>query len=328
MRSHDGAQAPPTKGRRDADPETDPQTADLSVEHLTVRYGPLVALDDLTLSLARGRVTVVLGPNGAGKSSLVECLIGYRRPDAGVVSVLGTDPWRAGPALRARVGVVLQDSRTDADLTVAEYLDMVAGYYGSRHVAVDTMLDRVGLQDHRQQRVHKLSGGQRRRVELAVALIGDPEVLFLDEPTSGLDPQARRELWSIIDGLRSDGRTVVLTTHQLDEAEQLADRVVVLARGHVLHDGTVADLRRLAHLPSTVSFHSTRPPDLPGLTVRQAGAGSWQVVTEDPARDVPDVIAGVPDLTDLVVRTPSFEDVYLSLVDVSATPTDPSREAA
>ncbi|MFV0308738.1 MAG: ATP-binding cassette domain-containing protein [Desertimonas sp.] len=297
----------------------------IAVERISVHYGDVVALDSLDLHIGAGTVLGVLGPNGAGKSSLIECLIGYRRPDSGRVRVLGTDPWRADSRWRARVGVVLQDSRTDADLTVREYLDMVAGYYGPRADAADAARA-TRLDDQLGQRVHKLSGGQRRRVELAVALVGRPDVVFLDEPTSGLDPEARRDLWRVIAGLRSTGRTVVLTTHQLDEAEALADRVVVIDHGRIVRDGTVEGIRATAGLTTAVRFSALVDPGIPDAT--QIGATRWEVRTSDPAAAIAELGAHGIDLRDLDVRTPSLEDVYLQLVGradpaTAHTPSDP-----
>jgi ABC-2 type transport system ATP-binding protein len=297
-----------------------PSPAAISVSNVAVRHGSVTALDGVTLDVPSGTVIAILGPNGAGKSSLIECLTGYRKPDLGDVRVLGSDPWRAGPRWRARIGAVLQDSRTDADLTVGEYLAMVAGSYGSRAMPVGDAIELLDLTAHVAQRVHRLSGGQRRRVEIAAALVGRPEVLFLDEPTSGLDPQARRALWATIGGLHTAGRTVVLTTHQLDEAEALADRIVVIVGGRILHDGTISDLRRHAALDTVVSWTATQSLDLPGRQVQRTGEHRFEVATSEPAAVVAEVLsaaaaAGGVEIRDLDLRPPSFEDVYLALVD-------------
>jgi len=302
----------------------DDTVAAIAADSITVAYGELKALDAISIEVCRpGETVVMLGPNGAGKSSFIECVIGYRRPARGTIRVLGSDPWRAEPHWRAQLGVVLQDSRTDADLTTVEYLTMIAGYYGAGKQRVDTVVDAVGLGGHRRRRVHKLSGGQRRRVEIAAALVGDPELVILDEPTSGLDPEARREVWSLIDDLRTRGRTVLMTTHQLDEAESLADRVIVLVDGRVLHNGSVAEFRRLADLPSEVRLDHTNDVTV-SMVAHAIAAIAHDSVTVDRdhiavrAHDPSPVLAALAaqGLTGgLGVHTPRFEDTYFSLVE-------------
>src|SRR6185295_13714892 len=197
----------------------------------------------ISFEIAKGEVFGLLGPNGAGKTTTIEILEGYRRRDAGEVDVLGFDPERAGSAFRERIGVVLQQSQLWPTITVAETHRMFAGYY-DRPRDVDEVIKLVGLEEKRDARVKTLSGGQKRRLDLGVALVGDPDLIFLDEPTTGFDPAARRAAWDMILALRSLGKTILLTTHYLDEAEQLADRVAVLREGQIIREGTPGAHRR------------------------------------------------------------------------------------
>ena len=200
----------------------------IDVRGLVKRYGDLVAVDGIDFTVAPGEVFGLLGPNGAGKTTTVEILEGYRSRDGGEVEVLGVDPARAGGEWREQIGVVLQSSAMYETLTPAEMLRLFAGYYHEPR-PVDEVIELVGLQEKRDDRVRRLSGGQRRRLDLGLALIGDPELIFLDEPTTGFDPAARRRAWETIRGLRGLGKTILLPTHYLDEPEQLADRVAVPA---------------------------------------------------------------------------------------------------
>src|SRR5256884_6686986 len=213
----------------------------IAVQDLRKSYSSVEALRGISFDVAEGEVFGLLGPNGAGKTTTVEILEGYRRRDGGDVSVLGFDPGEAPRAFRERIGVVLQQSELVSNLTVRELLRIFAGYYSQRR-DVDEVLDLVGLADKKNARIKTLSGRQRRRVDLAVALVGDPDLVFLDEPTTGFDPAARRTAWDMIRSLRSLGKTILLTTHYLDEAEQLADRVAVLRGGRIVREGTPAEL--------------------------------------------------------------------------------------
>ena len=250
-----------------------------------------------------GEVFGLLGPNGAGKTTTVEILEGYRRRDAGEVEVLGNDPATAAGDWRERIGVVLQSSAMYETLTVTEMLNLFAGYYREPR-PVDEVVELVGLQEKRDNRVRLLSGGQRRRLDLGLALVGDPELIFLDEPTTGFDPGARRRAWETIRGLRSLGETILLTTHYLDEAEQLADRVAVLRQGEIVASGPPAEL--------TGSAQQTE--------IRYRENGREAVLhTDEPTRLLHELtekaLADGHELEGLVVRRPSLEDVYLSLTE-------------
>ena len=269
-------------------------------------YGHLEAVRGVDFEIAEGEVFGLLGPNGAGKTTTVEILEGYRRRDGGDVSVLGNDPEKPGPDFRERIGVVLQQSQLSPNLTVRETHAMFAGYY-ARPRPVDEVIELVGLGEKRDARVKTLSGGQKRRLDLGIALIGDPELVFLDEPTTGFDPAARRAAWEMIRSLRSLGKTVLLTTHYLDEAEQLADRVAVMRDGAIVRVGTPREL--------TTS-------DLE-VEIRYRRDGEEVVVTtSEPTRVLheltADAVARGEELDRLEVRRPTLEDVYLALTEEDA----------
>jgi ABC-2 type transport system ATP-binding protein len=273
----------------------------VSVSDLHKSYNGTHALQGVSFEIAAGEIFGLLGPNGAGKTTTVEILEGYRERDAGSVSVLGEDPATAGGAWRERIGVVLQSSSLYETLTVREHLSHFAGYY-ERPRKVEEVVDVVGLTEKRDARVRTLSGGQRRRLDLGLALIGDPEVIFLDEPTTGFDPEARRRAWETIASLRELGKTILLTTHYLEEAERLSDRVAVLRDGEIVALGPPAELT--ASLPAT--------------EIRYRRNGKEVVLhTEDPTRALHDLTedalrAGL-ELEGLQVRRASLEDVYLEL---------------
>lgn len=278
-------------------------TAAVSVEELTKSYGGLEAVRGVSFEIGTGEVFGLLGPNGAGKTTTVEILEGYRRRDGGSVSVLDEDPERTGTEWRQRIGVVLQSSAVYSTLTVREMLALFAGYYRAPR-PVDEVVELVGLESKRDARVGTLSGGQARRLDLGLALVGDPELVFLDEPTTGFDPGARRAAWATIRGLRSLGKTILLTTHYLEEAEQLSDRVAVLREGKIVAQG--------------------RPEELMGRSrqteIRYLRGGEEVVVqTEEPTRVLHELTeealrAGI-ELEGLQVRRPTLEDVYLSLTE-------------
>src|SRR6476619_5270329 len=227
--------------RRLASVSTVPQVPAVEIGRLVKRYGQTTAVDGLTLSAAPGAVTGILGPNGAGKTTTIEICEGYRKPDQGTVRVLGLNPVRDARALRPRVGVMLQSGGIPQSVPAADYLNLLSRFHTSP-VAVPALLDLVGLTAVARTPYKRLSGGQQQRLSLAAAVIGRPELVFIDEPTAGMDPQARHATWDLITGLRQSGASVILTTHQMDEAEQLADHVVIVDHGQVVADGTPAEL--------------------------------------------------------------------------------------
>jgi len=296
----------------------------ISVKGLTKRYGNVEAVRGVDLEVRRGEIFAFLGPNGAGKTTTVEILEGFRTASSGTVDVLGADPAHAGPAWRNRVGAVLQESQAEPGLTVRECLELYAGYYAKPRSIAET-IDLVGLGGKESTLGQHLSGGQRRRLDVALALIGDPELIFLDEPTTGFDPSARRTAWNVIDGLRALGKTVFLTTHYMDEAEHLADRIAVIADGAIVAEGTPQTLGGRDRLAATIRFtlpHGTRATTLPRslqLLVDPSSNGTIAIRTESPLRHMSDLAnwanaVGI-DLPDVEVLRPTLEDVYLALTD-------------
>ncbi len=289
----------------------------IRIRDLRKSYGDLVALGGIDLDVARGEVFALLGPNGAGKTTAVEICEGHRDRDGGEVSVLGHDPRRHERRLRERIGIVLQSTGVDPYLTVRETVQLFAGYYPRRR-AVDEVIELVGLTEAADQKVVELSGGQRRRADLAVGLAGDPELIFLDEPTTGFDPAARRQAWETIRGLRRLGTTIVLTTHYLDEAQALADRVAIIAGGRIVASGTPDNIGAREEAPSQVRFRlpvGVTPPMVPGLTA--SGADGHVLFTADPTRALHELtgwaLEGGVILEHLEVTRPTLEDVYLEL---------------
>ena len=273
----------------------------ISVRGLRKAYGSTVAVDGLDLEIPRGEVFALLGPNGAGKTTTVEILEGYRRRDSGEVSVLGSDPGHPTAAWRARIGIVLQGTGEFDELTVGEVVHHFAKYYPHPDDP-DAVIDRVGLAGKRRSRTRRLSGGQRRRLDVALGIIGRPELLFLDEPTTGFDPEARREFWELIRGLSAAGTTILLTTHYLEEAEELAHRVGVIAGGRLLAVAPPSELGdRATSAEATVSWI--------------APEGSRHERTPKPTALVLELErrfeGEVPGLT---VSRPTLEDVYLEMI--------------
>ena len=292
----------------------------ISVSGLHKSYGEFEAVRGVDLEVARGEIFAFLGPNGAGKTTTVEILEGYRARSAGEVAVLGIDPAQADGAWRSRIGFVLQECRMEPVLTVRETLDMFAGYYREPR-GVEETIELVGLSEKADERAGKLSGGQQRRLDVAIALIGDAELLFLDEPTTGFDPTARRAAWKVIAGLRDLGKTVFLTTHYMDEAQALADRVAVISSGRIVAAGTPDDLGGRADDATEISFElAGEAPggDLPrGFDPVDGMAGRFVRSSQEPLRDVHELTGWALErgvsLSRLEVRQPSLEDVYLRL---------------
>jgi ABC-2 type transport system ATP-binding protein len=284
------------------------QTPDAAivVQGLHKRYGDFEAVRGIDLEVQRGEIFALLGPNGAGKTTTVEILEGYRDRSDGSVSVLGEDPADAGPAWRTRIGIVLQSTSDNADLTVDEVVRHFSTFYPAPR-DLDHVVEAVGLTEKRKARVRELSGGQRRRLDVALGILGDPELLFLDEPTTGFDPEARRQFWDLIESLRADGTTILLTTHYLDEAERLADRVGVIVDGRIVEVGEPRTLGGRHHEDTTVRWLEdgehrtlrTASPTAAVLGLRERFGGE------------------IPELT---VLRPSLEDVYLQLIDGTPQP--------
>lgn len=289
----------------------------VEVRNLQKRYGALTAVTDVSFDIHRGETFALLGPNGAGKSTTIEILEGYRDRTSGDVRVLGIDPQKADLAWKAQLGIVLQSSAEAAHVTVREQVEQFAAYY-THPRDVDEVIEAVGLTAKAKTRIGKLSGGQRRRVDVALGVIGRPQLLFLDEPTTGFDPEARRHFWELIRLLKSEGTTILLTTHYLDEAAQLADRVAVIAAGRLVEIGPV----------DTIGGADARIP-----VVRwRDDSGRREVRTSEPAAFVTALSAETGEPRDLEVIRPSLEDIYLGLVstagaDVEADDDDDAHPA-
>ena len=293
----------------------------IRVTGLRKRYGDLEAVRGIDFEVAEGECFALLGPNGAGKTTTVEILEGYRDRDAGQVEVLGFDPQRGGRDLRERVGIVLQSSGHFRELTVSEVLELFGGYY-PRPRATGEVIDLVGLGDKAGARVKTLSGGQQRRLDLALGLVGDPDLLFLDEPTTGFDPSARRRSWELIESLRELGKTILLTTHYMDEAQNLADRVAIINAGRIVAAGTPDSLGGRDEGEAVIAFRLPAgtpldglPAGLPGRPVQHEDR--VELRTSEPTRALHALTGWALDreetLDALTVTRPSLEDVYLQL---------------
>ena len=292
---------------------------------LRMSYGTYEAVRGIDLDVGRGEIFAFLGPNGAGKTTTTEILEGFRKRTSGDVRVLGEDPAKAGSEWRSRIGVVLQTCAPERLLTVRECLAMYAGYY-PRPLPVEQVLSLTGLAEKASSMCEQLSGGQQRRLDVALALIGDPELIFLDEPTTGFDPSARRQAWEVISGLRDLGKTIFLTTHFMDEAESLADRIVVLADGRIVASGTPQSIGGRSAGTTTVSFTlpegvtADQLPALPGEDPahgRPAAHGRVEIRVADPVPALHALTGWAMErrlaLPDLAVSRPSLEDTYLRL---------------
>ena len=291
--------------------------AAISVTALLKSYGPLEAVRGVDLSVQRGEIFALLGPNGAGKTTTVEILEGHRSRDGGDVSVLGHDPADGDRAMRERVGIVLQETGVEPYLSVAETVELHRGYYRAP-LALDDVLEVVGLSDQHDQRVRRLSGGQQRRLDVAIGLCGDPELLFLDEPTTGFDPSARRNAWEMVRNLRARGKTVLLTTHYMDEAQALADRVAILAGGEIVARGTLDELLD-RDATTTISFAL---PDahgdlLAGLPDVETSDGHATIRTTTPTAALHELTRRATEkaieLDELSVARATLEEIYLAL---------------
>jgi len=309
--------------------------AAISVRGLRKSYGEFAAVAGVDLDIRRGEIVAFLGPNGAGKTTTVEILEGYRKRTSGDVRVLGQDPESAPLLWRDRIGVVLQESEIEPDLTARECVELYAGYHLRSRPVMET-LELVGLAEKAGTRGSQLSGGQRRRLDVALALIGDPELVFLDEPTTGFDPSARRQAWDVIDGLRSLGKTIFLTTHYMEEAERLADRIMVIARGRIVAEGTPKTLGGRDSRPAIITFQLPSSHDIKSLPeplcVRATAASDGQVSipSQEPLRDVAH-LAGWADangleVRDLEVERPTLEDIYLELTTDRPVEPEPGKE--
>jgi ABC-2 type transport system ATP-binding protein len=288
----------------------------IEVVGLEKRYDEVVAVDGVDFSVEKGEVFALLGPNGAGKTTTVEILEGYLLPDAGSVRVLGVDPRSAGPEWRDRIGIVLQQSGIERELTVREALTRLSRLYSNPDDVVGT-IERVGLADKADARIKTLSGGQRRRVDMAAAIVGRPEVIFLDEPTTGFDPAARREAWRLVADLTAGGATVILTTHYLDEAQHLAHRVAVITNGRIVAEGDPSTLGGRDMAEARIRFRT--PTDIGPLPVTGAlDENGWTFVSAVRPTETLHVLttwalAHGMELEGLEVTRPSLEDTYLTL---------------
>jgi ABC-2 type transport system ATP-binding protein len=297
------------------------------VEDLTKRFADFAAVDGVSFEVPDGQLVAMLGPNGAGKTTTLEMLEGFLSPTSGTARVLGVDPHRGDRRWRARIGLVLQSTSLDSELTVRDTLAIFAGLYPQPRPVAEA-LELVDLTDDAETRVGALSGGQRRRVDVAIGVIGRPEVLFLDEPTTGLDPEARRRAWGAVENLTATGTTVMLTTHYIDEADQLADRLILLAGGRILADTTPAGLRSQAG-PPTIRYRL--PDDLVWSDLPTSLAPHFDpdthtltVPAEDPTGPLRDMVAWADshhvDLSGIEIGPPSLEDAYLAAIGELPTP--------
>jgi ABC-2 type transport system ATP-binding protein len=291
----------------------------ISVQNLVKRFGGFTAVHGISFEVGAGQVTALLGPNGAGKTTTIEILEGFEAPSSGTVRVLGTDPRKGGRAWKARIGLVLQSTSLENQLTVAEALTLYRGLY-SQPLGVEEVLDAIDLTADAGTRIGALSGGQKRRVDLGIAIIGQPEMLFLDEPTTALDPEARHHLWTVIGKLVAGGTTVLLTTHYLDEAQHLADRVIVVAEGHIVADTTPDELRAMGGAPVIRFRPPASAPPLPPALGAHLCDGELSLPSDDVTADLALLVGWARqnrvNLTGLEVGPPSLEDAYLTLTEM------------
>ncbi|MGB7858954.1 MAG: ABC transporter ATP-binding protein [Acidimicrobiia bacterium] len=288
----------------------------IEIKNLVKSYGDVDAVRGIDLTIEEGEVFALLGPNGAGKTTTVEILEGHREATSGQVTVLGHDPGKAEREFKDRIGIVLQETSVEQELRVGEAIDVYGGAY-SKRLDTHELVEIVGLTEKIASRIGTLSGGQKRRLELALGIVGDPDLIFLDEPTTGFDPSARREAWHVIDNLRNLGKTILLTTHYMDEAQNLSDRVAVIADGVIVAEGTPETLGGREQSSTRISFRLpsgvTPPFDAPisdGLVVIEA-----QALTAELHRITSWAVEAGIELEHLEVTRPSLEDIYLSLTE-------------
>jgi ABC-2 type transport system ATP-binding protein len=293
----------------------------VEVSGLVKRYADVDAVAGVDLTIEPGEVFALLGPNGAGKTTTVEILEGHRDRDGGSVTVLGYDPATGGRELRERIGIVLQESSVEPVLDVREAIDIYGAMY-PRRIPTGDLIEMVGLQEKADSRIKTLSGGQRRRLELALGLVGDPDLVFLDEPTTGFDPSARRQAWSVLENLTSLGKTILLTTHYMDEAQHLADRIAVINRGVIIAEGTPDTLGRRGDSETRIEFSLPAGVGIELIPVPEAQRmenGLVRVSTVTPTKTLHELthwaVAGGLELDRLEITRPSLEDVYLELTD-------------
>lgn len=293
----------------------------VEVQGLTKRYGEITAVDEISFSVYRGEIFGMVGPNGAGKTTTIECIEGLRRPDGGSIEIMGLDPQKDGYALRERIGVQLQESFLYDQIRVWEALDLFASFY-PRGAEWEPILERLGLADRRKASYKSLSGGQKQRLAIALALVSDPEIIFLDELTTGLDPQARRAMWDLVRQMGEEGKTVFLTTHYMEEAEELCDRVLIIDYGKIVALDTPEALIRNLGVESRVIFtvgdaFRSEPLEAVAGVARVERTGARVIVYGQGERLLSGIVHAVEDqgwqLRDLRVEQPTLEDVFLSL---------------
>ena len=294
----------------------------IRVDGLVKRYGEVTAVAGISFTISEGEVVALLGPNGAGKTTAVEIMEGFRQADEGQVEVLGHNPGAASREFRDRIGIVLQETGIEQNIRVREALDFYGSPYSRRLPAAD-LIEKVGLGEKADAKIKTLSGGQKRRLDLALGLVGDPDLVFLDEPTTGFDPAARRKSWELVEGLTSLGKTILLTTHYLDEAQHLADRVIVLSGGLIVAEGAPDEIGA-GDLPTAVSFRIDDPSLLPRLETEptwEEGTATYQ--TGQPTALLYQLTGWASErgeeLEGLTVARPSLEEVYLDIVDEDKT---------
>jgi len=299
----------------------------VQVRNLRKCYGSVTAVEDVSFDIGAGEIFGLLGPNGAGKTSTLECIIGLRVPDGGSIQVCGMDALREPLNVKQRIGAQLQATALQDKITPREALHLFASFY-RQSASIDQLIQRFSLQEKADARFETLSGGQKQRLGLALAFVNEPKVVFLDEPTSGLDPQSRRELHQLIERMRGEGRSILLTTHYIEEAQALCDRLAIMDHGRIIATGTPAELIAAAKAPNRVSFRAAREADesslrsLPGVTqVKHEPGAAYRLRTAAPTRTIVELVRLLEsqnnELSDLQMEKPSLEDVFIELTGTS-----------